>query len=433
MKRASCLLTILLATCMPAQAQTGVTGTWRAEGLGNQPGWELFLSGDGPELKGRVNHCSTTGPANDEIYDLDVSGNIITFKCTSNDRWRTLTLTGTIKGDQITFAWQKTVRPSGFDYATDPRFGASAAPQFTVDRVPDGELAKRAQDGVLGKVFAAAVNLPPENVKARGTLFVPQRAVRVRAVIVAIEFGLGTRLFEAAPWLKLSETLEAALLLVQVTSIGPRALTGLFTAGVPDASGAAALPPLLQRLAQESGHEEVSDAPLLFWGHSGGGNVATTYAGRLPERTLAFVRYHSGTGLNGDLSVVSKIPALFLVGGRDDGPIFIDGAERLWKSGRVVGAPWTLAIDPDATHGGEEHLKKAEDLTFPWITAVVRQRLSADGGGLRAVNDGSAWLGNNRTGEAAAYGTFPGSKSEASWLPDELSARGWRALSGPVK
>jgi hypothetical protein len=433
MKSCPYLLAVLFATCAPAYAQTGLIGTWRAEGVGKQPGWELFLFGDEPELRGRVNHCATTGRANGEIYDLNVSGNTITFKCTSNDQSRTITFTGTIRGDEITFAWKKSVRADEFDYATDPRFGASAPPQFTVTRVPDGELAKIVQDGVLGMEFTAAVNLLRQNVKARGTLFVPQKAARVRAVFVAIEFGLGARLFEAPQWLKLAETLEGALLLVQVTGIGPSVQNDLGTGMVGNIGGADVLPPLLQRLAQESGRQELSDAPLLFWGHSGAGTVATTFADRFPERTLAFVRYHTGPTLGGDLSVVTQIPALFLAGGKDDRSIFIDGAETLWKRGRAVGAPWTFALDPDATHGGEEYLKRANDLMLPWIRAVVLQRLSADSAALRAVTDRSAWMGNNLTREVAAYGSFPGLKSDASWLPDEPSARGWQVVLRSAK
>ena len=187
MKRFPCLLTVLIATCAPAYAQTGLVGTWRAEGIGQQPGWELFVFGDAPELRGRVNHCSTTGRANGDIYDLNVSGNTISFKCTSNDQSRTITLTGVIKGDAITFAWKKSVRTGEFDFAIDPRFGASAPPQFSVTRVPDGDLAQAARDGVLGQEFFAAVNLLPANVKARGTLFVPQKALGVRAGPVAIK------------------------------------------------------------------------------------------------------------------------------------------------------------------------------------------------------------------------------------------------------
>ena len=184
--------------------------------------------------------------------------------------------------------------------------------------------------------------------------------------------------------------------------------------------GADGLLLLLQRLAQESGHQELADAPLLLWGHSAGGAFAASFAALYPRRTIAFVGYH------GWPEVLSQVPALLFAGAKDaqvPAPIM----HARWKAGRAAGAPWTFSLDPDADHGSEKSLTTAKDLMIPWMTAVLRQRLSPDGKALRAVTDGSAWV-NNQTGEAAPYGTFPGSKLDASWLPDEPSARGWRVV-----
>jgi hypothetical protein len=80
-----------------------------------------------------------------------------------------------------------------------------------------------------------------------------------------------------------------------------------------------------------------------------------------------------------------------------------------------------------------ESLKKANDLFLPWITAVLAQRVSASDPTLRVVTDRAAWMGSNRTGQVTSYDVFPQSKLEASWLPDEPSSRGWRAVIGAVK
>ena len=191
---------------------------------------------------------------------------------------------------------------------------------------------------------------------------------------------------------------------------------------------------LLQRLAQESGHQELADAPLLLWGQSAAGSFAATFAALRPQRTIAFVRYHSaGAGLlGGDIKVLSQIPALLLVA-ETDAQTARGEAETSWKNGRSVGAPWTFGVEPDATHGDERALTNANGLIIPWITAVLRQRLPLNGATLRRVTDGSAWLGNNQTGEVAPFGTFSGSKPGASWLPDEPTARGWRDVLGGAK
>lgn len=76
-----------------------------------------------------------------------------------------------------------------------------------------------------------------------------------------------------------------------------------------------------------------------------------------------------------------------------------------------------------------KYFAKAMNLVILWITAVLRERLSPDGP-LRVISDASAWLGNNQTGEVAPYGSFPGSKTDASWLPDEATARGWQVARG---
>jgi len=218
---------------------------------------------------------------------------------------------------------------------------------------------------------------------------------------------------------------------MQVSRIGPSAQISFGMAPLTE-EGVDAVLPLLQRLAQESGHQELIDAPLLFWGHSGGAYAATRFASRFAERTVAFVRYNSGPTLQGDLSVLSRIPAVFFTGGKESKEI-IDGTETAWKRGRALGAPWTFVINPDATHGNPNDLKKADQLLIPWITAVIRQRLSPKGDRLQAVPEGSAWIGNNRTGEVAPFGSFLESRLQGSWLPDEPSAHAWHAVREAAK
>ena len=424
MKSIVLVLAGLLLTSAQVSAQTGPTGTWKVETVG----WEMFLRMEGSTLTGLVSHCTTFFPAPVDIEDANITGNAINFKCTSPDHDRTLTFTGRVNGDEIVLTWEKHVRDGGFDNGpSDKIFGPSAPRQFTAKRVSDGELAKAA-DEVRGLEFVAAVNLLSKDVKAEGFLFVPRKVSRARAVIVVIRYGLGFSVTDSPSWRKLAESIDAPLLSVRFSSIRPSPVIG--SVNWAD-GGADALLSVLQRLAQESGHPELVDAPFVIWGHSGGGGAASILAGLNPKRTLAFVRYHSGP-LSGDINVVSRIPALFFAGGQDQtSPPQV--GETLWKTGRALGAPWTFVVEPAATHGDAKDAEMANELMIPWITAVVRQRLSPDGASLRVVTEGSAWMGNNRTGEVAPYGTFTGSKPDASWLPDGLSAQGWRRVLGATR
>lgn len=419
MKVVSYALAILFATCAPTSAQTGPTGTWRAEGPAFP--WEVVLRVDGPRLTGLVGQCA---PRIAEISDGRIEGNTITFTCKRIDNIGTVVLTGRINGDEIAFTWKLHLGKGGaLPPAANQMFGPSTPPRFTAKRVPDGDLARLA-DQVGGVEFSATVNLLPKNMRVIGTLFLPHRVSRVRAVIVVVRWGNGSLFYPDQEVRRLAETTDSVLLLTDFATI--RTPIDQIPRG-PD--GADGLLMLLRRLAQESGHQELTDAPLLFWGHSAGGGGV--FAEALPQRTIAFVAYRTpGGGAN--LKVLGQIPALFLVGGKDT-TVLRAPIENRWTSGRSLGAPWTFSLDPDADHGSEESLRKANALVIPWIASVLRQRLSPAGGPLRVVTDGSAWLGNNMTGEAAPHGAFPGSKLDASWLPDEPSARGWRAVLGAAK
>jgi len=129
---------------------------------------------------------------------------------------------------------------------------------------------------------------------------------------------------------------------------------------------------LLQRLGDESGHRELKDAPLLFFGWSATASFGTTFAELHPDRTIGIIRYHSHRrGMTENLSVLKSIPTLIIAGGKDE-TAGVQDAEALWASGRAVRAPWTFAIEPNATHGDERVLfRTADNLLAPWITAVV--------------------------------------------------------------
>jgi hypothetical protein len=403
------LLTILFAAYVPIYAQTGIEGSWQAEGRS-----AIFvLTVDGSHVTGMA--------GSDRIYDGSIEGNAITIKWKSADGDRINTATGRVNADEIVFSREVQVREGGNPGGTGLS-GLFGPTQFILKRLSDSELAKR--DAVaLGMDVAAAVNVHTKDVKAEGTLFIPLKVSRARIVLVVIDYGLGFQLSVSEPWRKLAETVDGALLGVRFSKIGPSVQKGL--AVTDDDGREEALLGLLQRLVQESGHRELTEAPLLFWGHSAAVGPATIFSERLSERTVAFVHYHSGAGVKPG-GMVSKIPALFLAGAKDD-IVGSAPAETAFKNGRSIGAPWTLGIEPNATHDDPKDLERANSLMIPWITAIVRQRLSSDGA-LRAVTNESAWLGNVQTGEVASHATFAGSKAEASWLPDEVSARAWQSL-----
>jgi dienelactone hydrolase len=334
---------------------------------------------------------------------------------------------------------------------------------------------------VSGAEFSAGANLVRKNVKTQGTIFVPDDAKVVRAIIVLVESwpgaergvydATGRKLdnaeaarrmgssdtltaepdlavgrFRDQAWRSLARTCECALLHLRLGTIRREMSGGLARNGLvirngisnrlirtAGEGGADALFSLLERLGDDSAHKELTNAPLVLWGWSATASFATTFAELYPERTVAFIRYPTHLrGLSPDLTVLKHIPGLLIAGGKDE-VAGTEDAEKFWKRGRSTGAPWTFAIEPNGTHGSEETVVASHRLILPWIAAVVGQRLASVGEPLRPLSADRAWLGNHQTAEAAFNAMFSGVKNTASWLPDETTARGWQAVIGRTK
>jgi hypothetical protein len=253
-------------------------------------------------------------------------------------------------------------------------------------------------------------------------LFLPQKIKRVRGLFVTIAWGLGFEAYDLPEFRRLAETLEFGVLRARIRFISEPNATLIGPGRIPAKGGAEVLQVMLRHLADDSGHAELAQSPLLFFGHSAAGMQISGLASLLPARTIAYIRYHSGAS-TADMNSLIRIPVL-MVQEKDN----VVDTQRLWKSARALGSPWTFAAEPNTTHGDANDLKRATPFLISWITAVVRQRLTAGAAAVRPLDDSSAWLGDLQSADIAPYPTYSGSKADASWLPDETSARAWRDL-----
>lgn len=424
-------VTLIAAVPHLADAQTTnptLVGTWQTATDGQQR-WLVIFRQDGPRVVGIVSSCGSHsgGTVASQIYDVNVAGGTVRFKCTSGVDGRVIAFEGRHNSDEIEFSYQQ-----------QPRKGATLTPDAAGmfgPSVVQGFLAKRVEE--TGDEFAAAINLPLKNVKVEGELFVPPAVGRIASVLVLVNSGtswdgMAASLYRDPAMRDLSADARSSLLLLRISNVGQTAFFNV----IANASAGAdeGLLQLLDRLALDSGRAELRNAPVIVWGHSRSSNFVATFAARHPGRTIAFVRYHAGDGtLTPNLPVLSRVPALLLEAGKEQ---ILKGAtqaaESAWKSGRALGAPWTFAIEPDATHQNPADLKTANALLVPWLRAVIDQRVPPGGGALQpiAVTPPTIWMGSHLTGEIAASETFAGPKAEASWLPDEASAQGWQIVLG---
>lgn len=304
---------------------------------------------------------------------------------------------------------------------------ASAAVLLAYSESPEAQV-------VVGREFAAATNDLERDAKAEGLPFVPESVARIAGVVVILDSGnLAAQLYADDELRQVLRDKRCAAVFARLSNIKPTAPDQPISSQLlrnAAAGGADALQSLLRRLADESGHRELRDAPMLFWGFSAAASFGTTFAAIHPDRTLGFVRYHTQRrGLSQDLQPLKQIPALLIAGEKDETAGVAD-AESFWKLGRSVEAPWAFVIEPDSPHSSPEiHVKTARALTIPWIAGVLDQRLSPRGG-VRPVTNSQAWLADS--GAVTAYQRYSGDRSKASWLPDERSARGSQNVAQPV-
>jgi dienelactone hydrolase len=294
-------------------------------------------------------------------------------------------------------------------------------------------LAQDAPQRITGREFGGAVNLAKENAHMQGFVFIPQAAARVRCLLVVIWQGLASEdfYFDAGVRRVAADSRCAlALATLRRIEIQDNPSSGIASALDRNAAagGGRALLQLVEQFAKGSGHPELREAGMMFWGFSASASFGTTFAALYPERTIGFVRYHTHRrGLFVDLERIRSIPALLVAGGMDQ-TAGVEDAEQFWNAGRAAGAPWTFAVEPAASHSSQDIQRMtARDLTVPWIAAVLRQRLSG-GRTLARIDETQTWLSDTRTFTAAPYQAYGGDKRGANWLPDERVAQGWRTV-----
>jgi predicted esterase len=288
-------------------------------------------------------------------------------------------------------------------------------------------------DRPQGLEFVAGVNRLPDATAVMAQMFIPASASLIRCVLVVLRYG---SMCEQLYFGDLRRTATDAGCAVSLATIGD--MRGPQSAMSPEsvirnaaAGSGEAMLELMDRFAQESGHQELKTAPMLFWGFSAAASFGTTFAALYPDRTIGFVRYHTHRrGLPATLDALRDIPALLIAGGQDQAA-GTDDAEEMWRAGRALGAPWTFAVEPEAQHSSlEVHAVTARELTIPWVAGVLRQRLSSSGR-LQAMPVDRAWFAAPGTDEALPYATFVGDRRAANWLPDERTAQGWRVVTRP--
>jgi dienelactone hydrolase len=186
--------------------------------------------------------------------------------------------------------------------------------------------------------------------------------------------------------------------------------------------------PVLDQFAEDTGHPELAQAPLLVMGFSFGGCFAYEFTLGHTERVIGFMTQKGGCHSQQDTGLARLVPGYLFIGETDT----FNRAEeitQLFVENRSQGALWALAIEPGAGH------TSVSDYTLlsNWMDTVLQARLPetvSPGASvtLKAIDEASGWLGNRGSSSIAEYACYDEDRLRASWLPSMQIAQDWQAF-----
>lgn len=182
----------------------------------------------------------------------------------------------------------------------------------------------------------------------------------------------------------------------------------------------------IDHFAKASGHEELSYAPFLLWGHSAGGELNYEIAAWIPERVIAFVVNHGGYYYSSiPPEATRQTPGLFFIG-LDDLPSRNAIIKGIYLTNRRAGALWTLAEEKDVGH----EVVGSRDLAVEFYEEVMKKRLPKDAIGYKSLQPLTEDMGTitNLNSHAITQLSEEVKREQTSWLVSEKLAKSWQTF-----
>ncbi|NOY00092.1 MAG: hypothetical protein GXP30_10220, partial [Verrucomicrobia bacterium] len=157
--------------------------------------------------------------------------------------------------------------------------------------------------------------LPDVKLKVvRYRIWIPDGVRNIRGVLVLIPgtHGDGRRLISDPMWQEVAKKHQLGILGCQFSEgeIAPYQDDKKFAT-------CRSIEKALVKLAELSGHAELSRAPVALWGHSAGSNLSARFCRYAPRRVMAFASCKGTRGPTRDSRGTEEIPMLVAIGARD--------------------------------------------------------------------------------------------------------------------
>jgi hypothetical protein len=198
----------------------------------------------------------------------------------------------------------------------------------------------------------------------------------------------------------------------------------------------------LATFGEETGHPELSHAPLFLYGHSNGTGFSAVFPAYQPDRVWAWVSMRPGITFQVYQPGAASVPGLIIFGEDDPfltRPTVAENLAVVPALRKNHGAAWNFVVEPGTGHGPGE---KTWPLVFSFLRHTFATRVPSDAEPrrgtvkLRTLSVESGYLGHNWDSAKggyqdltiAPYAEFPTDKSTASWLINAAYAADWQAF-----
>jgi hypothetical protein len=259
-------------------------------------------------------------------------------------------------------------------------------------------------------------------------VFVPASVRRVRAVAVFIDREYDRYMYDDRDWRTMCSQAACALLRLGLPNndSAPPDSQRVRNAAI---GGDSAVFTALRLAAARTGHPELQQVGLVFFGLSASGNFGLTFASLHPERTIAVVRYHSHLrGLRVDTTMLARIPSLTITGA-EDAPDIAQDSRALWQVLRARNAPAVYVRHVGQPHVSIDGLVEAGKAMRPWIATIIDRRTSSESSALQPVRLARGWFMHDSTA-TVTQSLSSDTQRQTSWLPDIETAFAVRQLKG---
>lgn len=296
----------------------------------------------------------------------------------------------------------------------------------------------------------------PKEVKKSATevfrIWVPDKVKQVRAVIVVPIYSTDQAIYcsEEMGYRQFAEKMDFALMAYRIFNEDSDATRDEATREMLRA---------LESVAKLSGHPELAFASLLPTGLSWGGRCAMAIALSVPERTIGYFPLHCTLTFR-EISESAHKEAFFKVPGLCETvefeqyydpkrpPYEATDTGLAVRACNALGALQASYIFPGSVHNDV----KNHEFIWQWITCVTNKRLPSPltfdkPPELKTLPRESGWIGTCeyqhhwdaerkcehfqvKSAAITPIAEFQGDPVTANWLPDETTARAWKAKMG---